>query len=338
MPAQLWPLLGSGPTQFPDGTTKGKGSRMVTITRRYFSMPMTGYTKLFGSIVGSTIWSEDDKTRIVWITMLAMANQHGEVEASIPGLAKFAKVSIEATEHALEKLKSPDKYSRSKEFDGRRIEEIDGGWLILNHAKYREKASEDDRREQARIRAQRFRERNAGVTHSNAPVTQSNAKQRQNHKQKQKQKQENKEIAKQELCLPIETNPQGVTAKEEDARKKEPGYAGKEGIPLARGKKPAPVHDFIAAWCDAYLEVTGNRYAVVAGVDTGQAKRLIEGGADPVEIIRIARLAWRQDGFFARQAHQLSTFVKHYGNIRHEVEAGNVDKRFAGMTFANDQP
>lgn len=132
---------------------------------------MTGYTKLFGTIIASTIWTEDDKTRLVWITMLAMANKHGEVEASIPGLAKFANVSIADTESALKKLLAADKYSRSKEFDGRRIEVIDGGWEILNHAKYREKASDEDRREQSRIRVKRFRERNAEVTQGNAAET-----------------------------------------------------------------------------------------------------------------------------------------------------------------------
>jgi len=30
-----------------------------------------GYTKLYSSIVASTMWREDDKTRIVFITMLA---------------------------------------------------------------------------------------------------------------------------------------------------------------------------------------------------------------------------------------------------------------------------
>lgn len=134
---------------------------------------MSGYVKLFGSIVASTIWEEDNETRIVWITLLAMANWHGEVEASIPGLAKFAKVSIPATEAALAKLLAPDHYSRSKEHEGRRIEEIDGGWVILNHRKYREKASESDRREQDRIRSQRYRERKSGDYPRHAGVTDS---------------------------------------------------------------------------------------------------------------------------------------------------------------------
>jgi len=118
---------------------------------------MSGYTKLFQSIVTSTIWSEGDRTRIVWITMLAMANQHGEVEASIPGLAKLAGVPLEDCEKALGVLSGPDPYSRTKDFEGRRIEAIDGGWRILNHGKYRAMASAEDRREQDRLRKQRVR-------------------------------------------------------------------------------------------------------------------------------------------------------------------------------------
>lgn len=107
---------------------------------------MNGYTKLFGSIVASTIWREDDKTRIVWVTMLAMANKHGDVEASIPGLSDLARVSIADVEKALATLLAPDGYSRTKDYEGRRISPIEGGWHILNHSKYREKMSKDERR------------------------------------------------------------------------------------------------------------------------------------------------------------------------------------------------
>lgn len=119
---------------------------------------MTGYTKLFGSIVASTIWREDDKTRIVWITMLAMANKYGDVEASVPGLADLSRVSLADVEKALESLAAPDKYSRTKDHEGRRIEAIDGGWHILNHGKYRDKMSKDERREYL---AQKKREQRA---------------------------------------------------------------------------------------------------------------------------------------------------------------------------------
>ena len=132
---------------------------------------MPNYTKLFNSIVTSTIWTEDDKTRIVWITMLALADQNGEVQSSIPGLARLAGVAIADVEAALEKFLSPDAYSRTPDNDGRRIAKIEGGWELLNHAKYRRMASLADQRDSNAKRQQRHRDRNAPVTHSNASVT-----------------------------------------------------------------------------------------------------------------------------------------------------------------------
>lgn len=96
------------------------------------------FTKLFSSITESTIWAEPDHVRIVWITMLAMCDRQGRVYATIPGLAGRARVSVEQCEEALAKFLAPDKYSRSKEFDGRRIQETDGGWVLLNYERYRE--------------------------------------------------------------------------------------------------------------------------------------------------------------------------------------------------------
>lgn len=108
---------------------------------------MTGYTKLFGTIVASTIWREEKETKIVWITMLAMANKNGIVEASIPGLADMSRVSLAECKEALVCLEGPDEYSRTKEHEGRRIRPVDGGWEVLNHAKYRAKMNADERRE-----------------------------------------------------------------------------------------------------------------------------------------------------------------------------------------------
>lgn len=136
---------------------------------------MPNYTKLFNSIVTSTIWTEDDKTRIVWITMLAISDQNGEVHASIPGLARIAGVSVADTETALGKFLSPDSYSRTPDNEGRRIAVIDGGWELLNHAKYRRMASKAEEKEANAARQRRFRARNATVTESNASVTVGNA-------------------------------------------------------------------------------------------------------------------------------------------------------------------
>jgi uncharacterized phage protein (TIGR02220 family) len=75
--------------------------------------------------------------------MLASANMDGIVDASLPGLADLARVTLKECEEALKVLMSPDEYSRTKTDEGRRIREVDGGWLILNHAKYRDTLKSD---------------------------------------------------------------------------------------------------------------------------------------------------------------------------------------------------
>ena len=117
-----------------------------------------GYTKLFSSIVASTIWREDVSTKVLWVTMLAMKNERHVVEGSVPGLAHLAGVSLEDCEASLKKLIEPDPYSRNQEHEGRRIEAVDGGWLILNGEYYRKKMSQDERREYQRIKQAQYRQ------------------------------------------------------------------------------------------------------------------------------------------------------------------------------------
>lgn len=126
------------------------------------------FTKLFSSITESTIWCESDQTRIVWIAMLAMADHAGRVWSSIPGLANRARVPLEAVESALETFMSPDPYSRTADFEGRRIEPIDGGWRLLNHAKYRAIRDEESIKESKRryINERRAAEKAEGVEKS----------------------------------------------------------------------------------------------------------------------------------------------------------------------------
>ena len=99
---------------------------------------MSGFAKVFSSILTSTIWAEDHATVRVWIAMLASCDADGVVEGSVPGFAHVARVTREEMERALGILSGPDPDSRTKENEGRRIEAFPGGWQILNHAKYRQ--------------------------------------------------------------------------------------------------------------------------------------------------------------------------------------------------------
>jgi hypothetical protein len=116
---------------------------------------MSSFVKIYGSIIRSTVWQQPASTKLVWLTMLILADCNGRVEASIPGLAATAGVSIDECEAALVCFSSPDKYSKSKGDDGRRIRECTGGWFIINHGHYRELRTEKQVKDAQRIAAKR---------------------------------------------------------------------------------------------------------------------------------------------------------------------------------------
>ena len=192
---------------------------------------MTGYVKLFSSILDSTIWREADHVRLIWITMLAMADKDSVVEASIPGLADRAKVTIEQCSDALKRLSEPDEYSRTQDFDGRRIEQVGGGWFLLNHGKYRDIINLQERRAQNAERQKRYRERNASRR-----VTQSNA-------------------MSHDVTPPTPT-PTPTPSPEEEVRTPKPP----RGIKKSQVEKPAEVSDQL--WSDFVAHRKSKRAAV----------------------------------------------------------------------------
>lgn len=139
------------------------------------------FVKIHQTILDSSIWRECHPTRIVWITMLAMANEYGVVEASPIGLADRARVTIEELKMAIAALSSPDEMSKSQDYEGRRIEQVPGGWLILNHTEYRDRRTKQQIQTAERVR--RHRENKAKTDTVTAPdgrhykrnVTPSNA-------------------------------------------------------------------------------------------------------------------------------------------------------------------
>jgi len=128
------------------------------------------YTKLFGSILNSTVWvGSPIEVKLIWITLMAMSNIDGEVGSTVAGLAKTSELSIKQTEKALAVLSGPDQKSRTKEYledgvtlhplSGRRIVEIEGGWRLVTHPKYRAMMSKEARREYQRTKQAEYRAR-----------------------------------------------------------------------------------------------------------------------------------------------------------------------------------
>lgn len=122
------------------------------------------FVKIDCGILDSTLWIDRD-CRDIFLTTLLMAEPYelkepaeqlhitkleptgwavpagwyGFVKAAAVGIARRAGIDVKAATAALEKLGSPEAESRSQDFDGRRLVRVDGGFIILNFIKYRER-------------------------------------------------------------------------------------------------------------------------------------------------------------------------------------------------------
>ncbi len=112
---------------------------------------------LFQDIRNSSMWAHDSDTRIVWFTLLTLADPEGYVPAAIPGIAIAANVPIAKVREAIALFEAPDPDSRSEAHEGRRLQKVERGWLILNFAEHRKRAQQeaDKARKRRWARAQR---------------------------------------------------------------------------------------------------------------------------------------------------------------------------------------
>lgn len=130
------------------------------------------YNKIFTKILDSSVWLEPTPTRIVWITFIAAMDETGFCPfAAIGNVAARARVSEAEARKAIACLEGPDPESSDQDNDGRRLERVPGGWLVLNAPKYRALVTKVNIQEKVRDRVRRFREKNRT---GNAPVTACN--------------------------------------------------------------------------------------------------------------------------------------------------------------------
>lgn len=139
------------------------------------------YNKLFTKILDSSVWLAPSDHRVVWITLLAAMDEDGFARfAAVGNLANRARVSVEDTKAALAAFEAPDPESGDPDNEGRRIERVPGGWMVLNAEKYRELFKRETVREQTRQRNVAYRERKKaengaenGVTDASPSVTEA---------------------------------------------------------------------------------------------------------------------------------------------------------------------
>jgi hypothetical protein len=115
------------------------------------------YVKVHKSMLLSSIWDEDDATRITWVTLLMLCDQTGYVGASITGIAHMARLSVEQAEAAMAVLMAPDAASRSKAHDGRRVVAWERGYLLVNYVALKDGDDETTRKVQGRAASRKHR-------------------------------------------------------------------------------------------------------------------------------------------------------------------------------------
>jgi hypothetical protein len=112
---------------------------------------MNTWTPLWNKVVDSSLWSEPDLVVKVFLTMLAKKDADHIVRANAYQIARWSNKTEDEAIEALRVLSSPD--TRRKEaqpFDGRRIERVPDGWVILNGKYYRDMIQTIRRREYKR--------------------------------------------------------------------------------------------------------------------------------------------------------------------------------------------
>jgi len=133
---------------------------------------MSMYNKIFTKILDSSVWLEPTATRIVWITMIAAMDENGFCQfAAIGNVAGRARVSEDEARKAIAALEGPDEESSDQDNEGRRIERVPGGWMVLNAPKYRAIVTRINAQERTKERVRRFREKKQPVTAGNGHVT-----------------------------------------------------------------------------------------------------------------------------------------------------------------------
>lgn len=81
----------------------------------------------------SAFWvTESVEARIVWITMLLMADAEGHVKSSINGISGASGVSVEECSTAIEVMKSKNQWDSDDMVALAHIEETESGWKFLN--------------------------------------------------------------------------------------------------------------------------------------------------------------------------------------------------------------
>lgn len=128
-------------------------------------MAYASWAPLWSGIVESSLWDEPDYIIKVFITMMALKDADHVYRGNVYNLSKRTGKTQEEVLNAIKVLSAPDTRRQDhQDFEGRRVEAVEEGWLILNGEKYRQKVSREMKLARDRKSQAAYRERNKHAT------------------------------------------------------------------------------------------------------------------------------------------------------------------------------
>lgn len=108
------------------------------------------YGKIFTSMYDGTLRTKW-QALVAFQQLIVLADQDGVVDMTVEAIAARTGIPLGVIAEGIEFLEQPDKFSRSPDSDGKRLNRLNQhrpwGWQIVNYAKYRNMRSAEDRRE-----------------------------------------------------------------------------------------------------------------------------------------------------------------------------------------------
>jgi hypothetical protein len=241
------------------------------------------YNKLFTKILDSSIWLEPTPTRIVWVTFLAAMDEHGFVPFASPGnVAQRAVVTLDEACAAIACLESADPDSSDSAHEGRRIERVPGGWVILNAEKYRALSTRATQMEHNRERVRRYREKIAAEG-SNAAVTPATLG--------------NASVTQSEAYTEVLASP------DDDAGRRSPSAPSKSPA------KDQPIKTLLAEHERLFTDRYGEKPGSYSGKDAKLAKTIIKDHGLDRACAMLRTYFDSDDSFFTKAGHSFSAFA-----------------------------
>jgi hypothetical protein len=100
------------------------------------------YVAVDRDIWTSTVLKEGPLVVATWLLLMADSDRHGITSATPTAIASVLRVEDEAVEKAFETLMAPDKRSRNRDEDGRRMIDLgDGRYELVSFGKYKDRAT-----------------------------------------------------------------------------------------------------------------------------------------------------------------------------------------------------